>query len=404
MATAGILSDEGLLVLLGSFDEKFEKVLHQEEYSALRYPAHVDPRPILAKEHLGPAVLTAACVRARLDPEFYSAVRDRYQLPPDLLDVTFKMLALLVTTAVYTNWAAARQGEVAGTATAAAIPTGEDSEAKQLLKIVIDNIRVSEYYIKNQKSGALAAPRGSLHGYRPGMEKGAAKPVAFDPQEQRAMPRVLQVYPQVAGDGPDAFSEVCEMNGGAQKQEERDGLLDELGGISERLTGGAHVHHGLDCRCAPQDAPGEVVPQARAVLQDAGAAGCRCPERRGFVPVCAFAMPLDGAGALTHAATRGECGTDSSDDDDAVEVDRARQPLGCGPHPFGLVPWRAAFPGDLDYAPVFLHACSRGGSVLECAAGCYSSCQFIIFSIEIAISILQYGMAVVLVSSDLSET
>ncbi|KAK3279061.1 hypothetical protein CYMTET_13035 [Cymbomonas tetramitiformis] len=172
--------------------------------------------------------------RARRAP-FETAARSR-----PLLAVTFKMLALLRTT-VYTNWAAAQQGEVIGTAAAAAIPTSEDSEAKQLLnKQDRDRheIRVLEHYIKNQKGVALAlkaaaAPRGGLNGYQAGMRR--------------------KVYQQAVGDGPDAFSEVCEVYGaptgfhagvsveridlsahgfavgGAQKQEEQNGLLDELG-------------------------------------------------------------------------------------------------------------------------------------------------------------------------------
>ncbi|KAK3267299.1 hypothetical protein CYMTET_24132 [Cymbomonas tetramitiformis] len=185
------------------------------------------------------------------------AVRDRYPLiPSDLLDVTLKVLTLLVTT-VYTNWAApqgAQQGEVAGTAAAATIPTGEDSEAKQLVKIVIDKIRVLEHYRKNQKVGApalkaAAAPHGGLNGYRPGMEKGAGKPVAFDPQEQRAVPRcyrsttrwrrhesdadnmhalaLCQVYQQAVGDWRDGW---CAETGGAGWPARR------AGGIREWLT------------------------------------------------------------------------------------------------------------------------------------------------------------------------
>ncbi|KAK3287833.1 hypothetical protein CYMTET_4675 [Cymbomonas tetramitiformis] len=91
------------------------------------------------------------------------AVRDRYPLiPSDLLDVTLKVLTLLVTT-VYTNWAApqgAQQGEVAGTTAAATIPTGEDSEAKQLVKIVIDKIRVLEPTLPQEPEGWGAGAEG----------------------------------------------------------------------------------------------------------------------------------------------------------------------------------------------------------------------------------------------------
>ncbi|KAK3250677.1 hypothetical protein CYMTET_39952 [Cymbomonas tetramitiformis] len=134
------------------------RVSHQEEYAGLRNPARVDPRPVLAKEHRlvreNRAVdwqPTEATRRQqlfdRIDPDFYRAVRDRYPLPADLLAVSFKMLAQLVTT-VYISWAEAQQGEVVGTPAAAAIPTGDDSEAKQLLKIVVDKLRVLEHYGK----------------------------------------------------------------------------------------------------------------------------------------------------------------------------------------------------------------------------------------------------------------
>ncbi|KAK3234430.1 hypothetical protein CYMTET_55313 [Cymbomonas tetramitiformis] len=70
-------------------------ISHQEEHSALRYPAREDPRPVLAKEHKLVRENRADDWRSteasrrrqlydRLDPDFYRAVRDRYPLPSDL--------------------------------------------------------------------------------------------------------------------------------------------------------------------------------------------------------------------------------------------------------------------------------------------------------------------------------
>ncbi|KAK3286971.1 hypothetical protein CYMTET_5500 [Cymbomonas tetramitiformis] len=90
-----------------------------------------------------------------------------------------KMLAQLVRHhRLRTNWANAQQGEVVGTAAAAAIPAGDDSGAKQLLKVVVDKLRVLEHLIKNQKGStpalkAATAARKGLNGYRPGLEKGS---------------------------------------------------------------------------------------------------------------------------------------------------------------------------------------------------------------------------------------
>ncbi|KAK3273447.1 hypothetical protein CYMTET_18312 [Cymbomonas tetramitiformis] len=64
-------------------------------------------------------------------------------------------------------------------------------------------------------------------------------------------------------------------------------------------TGDASMHAVAS---VPRIAPEEVVPHARAVLQEAGAAGCKCPDGCCFGPVCAYAVPQGGSGTLTQAA------------------------------------------------------------------------------------------------------
>ncbi|KAK3262024.1 hypothetical protein CYMTET_29100 [Cymbomonas tetramitiformis] len=169
------------------------------------------------------------------------------------------MLAQLIT-AVHTNWADAQQGEVAGTAAAAAIHTGDDSDAKQLLKLVVGKLRVLEHYIKNQKGGAsalkaAAATRGGINGYRPGNhgERGWQAAESDDEEKTRVL-ALCHVYQQAAGDGSEAFAQVCEIHGapevlraggsatgidmsaygvgGAQKQDGQEEVLGELWGLA----------------------------------------------------------------------------------------------------------------------------------------------------------------------------
>ncbi|KAK3247265.1 hypothetical protein CYMTET_43235 [Cymbomonas tetramitiformis] len=318
-----------------------------KEHAALHYPARVDPQPVLAKEHRLVCENRAADWQPteatrrqqlfdRLNPDFYRAVRDHYSLLADLLVVSFEMLAQLVTI-VYTNWAEAQQGEVVGTAAAAAIPTGDDSEAKQLLKAVVDKLRVLEHFIKNQKGGttalkAVTAARGGLSGYRPGLEKGSGKQVAFDPDVRRAVPRCYRCAKADRGvlyhaykdcplgggrAGAHAFCcpaaehdenemhalalchvKVCEVHGapevlraggstagadlsmygfavgGAQGQKEQEEVLGELGGISERLTSLADaVGLSLTTASIAGGEAGEVSPNAVGMLPAAGAGG-----------------------------------------------------------------------------------------------------------------------------------
>ncbi|KAK3288202.1 hypothetical protein CYMTET_4310 [Cymbomonas tetramitiformis] len=196
-----------------------------EEYAALRYPARVDPRPVLTKEHR----LARENRAANWQPT--EATRRQqlfYRLDPDFY----------------------RAGEVVGTAAAAAIPTGDDSEAKQLLKIVVDKLRVLEHFIKTRREVAFdpdarrAVPRCSkcakvdtgilyhaykdypLGGGRPGAHAFCSPTAENDENEMRAL-ALCHVHQQAAGDGPEAFSQVCDVHG-------RDAW--RVGGIYERLT------------------------------------------------------------------------------------------------------------------------------------------------------------------------
>ncbi|KAK3275032.1 hypothetical protein CYMTET_16820 [Cymbomonas tetramitiformis] len=141
---------------------------HQEEHAALRYPARVDPRPLLATEHRSVRENRALDWRPteatrkqqlfdRLDPEFYRAVLDQYPMPSDLVAVDFKMLSNLVTR-VFVNWQQqqADLGGEGGTAgSAAALATGDESEHNPALKAILDKITVLEHFIRGGCKGPL---------------------------------------------------------------------------------------------------------------------------------------------------------------------------------------------------------------------------------------------------------
>ncbi|KAK3249986.1 hypothetical protein CYMTET_40613 [Cymbomonas tetramitiformis] len=240
---------------------------------------------------------------------------------------------------------------VVGTAAAAAIPTGDDSEAKQLLKVVVDKLRVLEQFIKNQKGGTSAlkaatggrdcrtcakADRGVLYngykdcplgGGRPGAHTFCCPTAEHGEEEMRALVALCHVYQQAAGDGPEAFSQRgVDLSmygfavGGAQDQKEQE---------------------------ESESASEVVVSRVTTVLQDAGAAGSLCPNGCCFGPECAWGMPRSGADTSFQAAAvkvpgpagplyvstllhggGGRCGrsvaeqaeSESSSDDEAAEV------------------------------------------------------------------------------------
>ncbi|KAK3270510.1 hypothetical protein CYMTET_21094 [Cymbomonas tetramitiformis] len=188
---------------------------HQEEHAALRYPARVDPRPILAKEvklckdnqaeDWKPTEVTRRQqLYKHLDPDFYKGIFDRYPLPEHLPAMSLKQLSQLVTR-VYTNWQFAEQDGTAGTVASPAVATGDDSESRELLRMIVKKFQVLEHFIKNQKGGAAVlwaadSQRGGLARYRTGAERGAGSgvgvPTAFDPQEKKAVPKCFRCSKQ----------------------------------------------------------------------------------------------------------------------------------------------------------------------------------------------------------------
>ncbi|KAK3252470.1 hypothetical protein CYMTET_38233 [Cymbomonas tetramitiformis] len=93
---------------------------HQQEHAALRYPAGVDPQPILAREqrlvrdNRAPDWQPTDETRKlslynRLDPIFYAAVKVRYPLAGDLGGVTLRSLQALVV-AIFQAWAQSDDG------------------------------------------------------------------------------------------------------------------------------------------------------------------------------------------------------------------------------------------------------------------------------------------------------
>ncbi|KAK3279062.1 hypothetical protein CYMTET_13036 [Cymbomonas tetramitiformis] len=106
-----------------------------------------------------------------------------------------------------------------------------------------------------------------------------------------------------------------------------------------------------------RDAPEEMVPQVRAVLQESRKqarrdAGAPRDTTASDTLVCAVRDAVGWCGSIDAGGGGGGTAVDmqgaaGSDDDNAVDGDRARRPLGCGRPPFGPVPRRAAFQGIL---------------------------------------------------------
>ncbi|KAK3250448.1 hypothetical protein CYMTET_40178 [Cymbomonas tetramitiformis] len=95
----------------------------QEEHAALRYPANVDPQPILAKEQRlvrdnrasdwTPTEATRKLsLYTRLDPVFYAAVKVRYPMAADLTHVSLVSLRSMVVE-IYQAWAQTGGGKAA---------------------------------------------------------------------------------------------------------------------------------------------------------------------------------------------------------------------------------------------------------------------------------------------------
>ncbi|KAK3275658.1 hypothetical protein CYMTET_16221 [Cymbomonas tetramitiformis] len=188
----------------------------QDEHSALRYPAGVDPRPILAKEarlvrenkarDWRPDEETRkAALLQRLDFEFYKSIRDKYVLPRNLAQVSLAELSHEVG-ALWVAWARhsgsspqAATGETHSSALASGAAGGAagagDAEA---IKRIFQKLDFVEAYIKmeiEKKNGATSPTavvadakrkRGGLKGYRAGMT--AQPAVGFDTVAKREKP------------------------------------------------------------------------------------------------------------------------------------------------------------------------------------------------------------------------
>ncbi|KAK3284283.1 hypothetical protein CYMTET_8056 [Cymbomonas tetramitiformis] len=178
----------------------------QEEHAALRYPANVDPQPILAKEQRlvrdnrasdwTPTEATRKLsLYTRLDPVFYAAVKVRYPMAADLTRVSLVSLRSMVVE-IYQAWAQTDGGEVA---------SGADGISAHLSSSEYDALlqKITELKELVQRQHGEAAPvvrqqrervqqrqqqqRGQQpRGFRVGTHK--APPVGFDRDDQRAKP------------------------------------------------------------------------------------------------------------------------------------------------------------------------------------------------------------------------
>ncbi|KAK3275532.1 hypothetical protein CYMTET_16342 [Cymbomonas tetramitiformis] len=165
---------------------------HQEEHAALRYEFGVNLRATLATE--------SRLVRENLAPDWTPTEETRRKQLYDRLDVDFYR----------------------GIVDKYAMP---DALAKEMLKTVLDNkIRVLEHYIRTQKgcAAALRTPdmaRGSLAGYRTGLDRTDGPPVGFDTAAKKAVPQCFKcskagklVFQKVADAADEAFAAVVELH------------------------------------------------------------------------------------------------------------------------------------------------------------------------------------------------
>ncbi|KAK3288373.1 hypothetical protein CYMTET_4159 [Cymbomonas tetramitiformis] len=178
----------------------------QEEHAALRYPANVDPQPILAKEQRlvrdnrasdwTPTEATRKLsLYTRLDPVFYAAVKVRYPMAADLTHVSLVSLRSMVVE-IYQAWAQTGGGKAA---------SGADGISAHLSSSEYDALlqKITELKELVQKQHGEAAPvvrqqrervqqrqqqqRGQQpRRFRVGTHK--APPVGFDRDDQRAKP------------------------------------------------------------------------------------------------------------------------------------------------------------------------------------------------------------------------
>ncbi|KAK3251219.1 hypothetical protein CYMTET_39435 [Cymbomonas tetramitiformis] len=179
----------------------------QEEHAALRYPANVDPQPILAREQRlvrdnrasdwTPTEATRKLsLYTRLDPAFYAAVKVRYPMAADLAHVPLASLRSMVV-GIYQAWAQTDTGKAASGADgiSAHLSSGEYdalrvkiTELNELVQRqhgegapVVRHQRVQQRQQQQQQQRAQH-PKG----FRMGQH--TAPPVGFDRDDQRAKP------------------------------------------------------------------------------------------------------------------------------------------------------------------------------------------------------------------------
>ncbi|KAK3241615.1 hypothetical protein CYMTET_48636 [Cymbomonas tetramitiformis] len=176
---------------------------HQQEHAALRYPAGVDPQPILAREqrlvrdNRAPDWQPTDETRKlslynRLDPIFYAAVKVRYPLAGDLGGVTLRSLQALVV-AIFQAWAQSDEGSSArekqvlgmGGKPSALVTSSEYA-------VLLEEIAALKALVRSGRAGGGQRPqpqhRGKQHprGFRVGA--GSPPAVGFDRDSMKAKP------------------------------------------------------------------------------------------------------------------------------------------------------------------------------------------------------------------------
>ncbi len=181
-----------------------------EHYAALRYPAEVDPRPLLEEEHRLVAendtedwTPTADSRRRNmfraLDRVFYKTIIDKYLVPEALAAVPLPNLVFEIVE-VYLAWEDQKTDDVetphpAGMRYSGADQAGgqgDDIEGKirQLVQQnVVANKRIAdlEALVHGRTAGMSAPTTRRPGGMRPGFGD-ASRRVAFDPRDKKAKP------------------------------------------------------------------------------------------------------------------------------------------------------------------------------------------------------------------------
>ncbi|KAK3243243.1 hypothetical protein CYMTET_47094 [Cymbomonas tetramitiformis] len=199
------------------------------EHAALRYPAGVDPQPILAREQRLVRDNRASDWRPtdethklslynRLDPIFYAAVKVRYPLAGDLGGVTLRSLQALVV-AIFQAWAQSDDGAAAGEKQV----LGADGKPSALVTsseytVLLEEIAALKALVRGGRAGGGQQPQPQHRGkqHPRGFRVGAGNPpaVGFDRDSMKAKPLCHrcrkagkgEVFQDAADIGPEAFS------------------------------------------------------------------------------------------------------------------------------------------------------------------------------------------------------